>query len=204
MIHIKGVHSTQMVADRAVTHFKETPADQPIFAMLSIYDLHSPNGLQPQDQSDPRCASMPPWDPPNYNEADVSDKPAVIQTLPVQPYADGWPMVTYCQEMLGVDRAVGQVIGELPAENRLDNTLLMFTADNGMTWGQHRLGQQKSWPYATPAALRPLARRTLGRHAANHHRDHVGHRLRARRCASSPGRHACLARTTAAVPGPMA
>ena len=151
--HIKGLDSTQMVADRAVMHFKETPASTPIFAMLSIYDLHSPNTVQPQDKGDPRCANMPPWDPPNYNEADVSDKPHAIQDLPLQPYPDGWPMVTYCEEMLGVDRAVGEVTDELSAEGRLDNTLLLFTADNGMTWGQHRLGQQKNWPYATPLPL---------------------------------------------------
>ena len=153
VVHVKGTDSTQMVADRAVAHFKETPADTPIFAMLAIYDLHSPNTVQPQDKGDPRCANMAPWDPPNYNEADLSDKPLAIQKLPLQPYPDGWPMVTYCEEMLGVDRAVGEVITELQAENRLDNTLLMFTADNGMTWGQHRLGQQKSWPYATPVPL---------------------------------------------------
>jgi arylsulfatase A-like enzyme len=150
---IKGVHSTKMVADRAVAHFQETPASTPIFAVLSLYDLHSPNSRQPEDRGDPRCANMPPWDPPNYNEADVSDKPSAIQNLPPQPYAEGWPMVTYCEEMLGVDRAVGQLTAELAAEGRLDNTLLVFAADNGMTWGQHRLGQQKSWPYATPIPL---------------------------------------------------
>jgi len=54
---------------------------------------------------------------------------------------------------LCVDRAIGEVLDELRAENRLDNTLLMFTADNGMTWGQHRLGETKEWPYATPLPL---------------------------------------------------
>lgn len=147
--HIKALHSTKMVAERAVARFQATPAETPIFAVLSMYDLHSPNAPQPEDKGDPRCAGMPPWDPPNYNEPDVSDKPPGIQALGMQPYP-GWPMVTYCEEMLGVDRAVGQVIDELSAEGRLDNTLLVFTADNGMTWGQHRLGQQKSWPYATP------------------------------------------------------
>ncbi len=61
-----------MVADRAVMHFKETPADTPIFAMLSIYDLHGPNTPMPGYLGDPRCANIPPWDPPNYNEADLS------------------------------------------------------------------------------------------------------------------------------------
>ncbi len=61
--------------------------------------------------------------------------------------------MTYCEEMLGVDAAVGEILDELSAENRLDNTLLVFTADNGMAWGQHRLGQSKEVPYATPVPL---------------------------------------------------
>jgi N-acetylglucosamine-6-sulfatase len=150
---VKGVHSTKMVGDRAVMRFSQTPASQPIFAVLSIFNLHGPNTPQAQDVGDPRCASMPPWNPPNYNEADVSDKPAAIQALAPLPYPDGWPMVRYCEELLGIDRAVGQVTAELAAEGRLDNTLLVFTADNGMAWGQHRLAQNKTWPYTTPVPL---------------------------------------------------
>jgi hypothetical protein len=48
---------------------------------------------------------------------------------------------------------VGEVLDELRRENRLDNTVIVFTADNGMTWGAHRLGESKSWPYATPVPL---------------------------------------------------
>ena len=151
--NVNDLHSTQMVGNRMVMHLQETPADQPVFALLSIFDMHSPNEPQEQDVGDPRCANMPPYNPPNYNEADVSDKPGPIQALPLLPYAGGWPMVTYCEEMLGVDRVIGQVVGELEAEGRLDNTLLVFTADNGMAWGAHRQEQTKQWPYATPVPL---------------------------------------------------
>ena len=146
-------HSTQMVADRTIMHLRDTPATTPVFAVVSIFNLHSPNTPMPEFKDDPRCAAMPPWNPPNYNEQDVSDKPAQVQALPLLPYADGWPMVGYCEEMLGVDKAVRQVTDELEADGRLDNTLLVFTADNGMSWGAHRFGQQKRMPYATPVPL---------------------------------------------------
>ena len=145
--------STQMIGDRAVMRLRETPADQPVFAVLSFYDLHLPNHPEPQFVGDPRCADIPPWDTPAYNEADVSDKPGGIQVLPLLPFPSGWPMVTYCEEMLGVDQAVGQVIDELEAENCLDNTLLVLSADNGVAWGAHRLSQRKQWPYTTPVPL---------------------------------------------------
>src|SRR4029078_11669669 len=87
------------------------------------------------------------------NEDDVSDKPAYIQKLPKLRYVDGWPMVDYCREMFGVDDAVKRVTEETAAEGRLNNTLLVFTADNGMSWGAHRRGQQKNTPDATALPL---------------------------------------------------
>jgi arylsulfatase A-like enzyme len=147
------LHSTLMVGERTIQHLRETPATTPVFAVLSVFDTHAPNTPLSQFKDDPRCANMPPWDPPNYNEADVSDKPAFIEALPLLPYPDGWPMRTYCEELLGVDLMMKQVIDELTSDGRIDNTLLVFTADNGMTWGSHRMGQQKLVAYATPVPL---------------------------------------------------
>jgi len=144
---LKGVHSTQFVANSAVARFRDTPPETPLFAVLSIYNLHLPNTPMAQDIGDTRCANFPPYNPPNYNEADVSDKPTGIQELPLLLDPAGWPMVRNCEAMLGVDRAVGQVVDELEAQGRLHNTLLLFTADNGIAWGAHRLGQNKMWPY---------------------------------------------------------
>jgi N-acetylglucosamine-6-sulfatase len=145
-------HSTQMVADRAVMRFRRVRADKPIFAMLSIYNLHKPNTPMPRFRGAPSCAGMPPWKPPSYNEADVSDKPAWVRNRSLLFSSAGWPMVGHCEEMLGVDWAVKRVIDELRAQGRLDNTLLIFTADNGMGWGEHRLPGKRS-PYATPVPL---------------------------------------------------
>ena len=146
-------HSTRMAAERTVMHMRSAPADKPIFAVVSVFNVHGPNYPMPEFKNDPRCTDMPPWKPPNYNEADVADKPAVIQALPLVLYPDGWPMVRYCRELLGVDWAVKLVTDELAAEGRLENTLLVFTADNGVGWGAHRIGQHKSMPYTTPVPL---------------------------------------------------
>ena len=148
-----GLHSTLMVGQRTIQHLRETPSTTPVFAVLSVFDTHAPNTPMGQFKDDPRCANIPPWDPPNYNEAEVSDKPAFIQAEPLLPYPDGWPMRGYCEELLGVDLVVKQVIDELTADGRINNTLLVFTADNGMTWGAHRMAQQKLVAYATPVPL---------------------------------------------------
>ena len=152
--HYDEPHSTQFVTDTAITRLQQVPAGVPDFLLLTPYTTHAPDIPMPQFVGDPRCANMPPWDPPSYNQADVSSMPAyvrnhVVNNLP----AAGYPMVQFCESMLGIDWMVGRVVSELTAEGRIDNTLFMFTADNGMTWGEHRLPLNKDTPYATPVPL---------------------------------------------------
>jgi N-acetylglucosamine-6-sulfatase len=146
-------HSNRMIAERTIQRLRETPVGQPVFAMVSLYAPHAPGLPMPEHVGDKRCAGMAPWKPPNYNEADVSDKHPNLQKLPLQKSTAGWPMVKLCEQMLGVDWVVQQVTQELIAQGRFDNTLFIFTADNGMAWGQHRLGADKQWPYTTPVPL---------------------------------------------------
>jgi len=145
-------HSTEFIGQQTVARMENADPDKPIFAVLSPVDTHLPNIPMPQFEADARCNSMQPWKPLNYNEADVSDKPAYVRSLPLVPYPEGWPMTTMCREMLGVDWMVEQVTDELARQGRLDDTLLVFTADNGMAWGAHRL-ELKETPYVTPVPL---------------------------------------------------
>ncbi len=149
----EGYHSTMMVAERASERISQTAAETPVFAVLSFYNLHAPNLPMPEFAEDARCLGIPPWNPPNFNEADMSDKPASMRKLPLLADTDGWPMEGYCREMLGIDWAAEQVITTLEQTGRLDNTMLVFTADNGMGWGAHRWGQKKNRPYTTPVPL---------------------------------------------------
>jgi arylsulfatase A-like enzyme len=145
-------HSTQWVTNTAVSAMAATDPNKPLFAYLSIVDTHRPAMPMPQFKDDTRCDSMPPWNPPNYNEADVSDKPGYVRNTKLLKYPDGWPVVSYCKEMLGVDWMVNQVVTELINEGRFDNTMFVFMGDNGMSWGQHRQ-QLKETPYAVRIPL---------------------------------------------------
>src|SRR5438552_10620185 len=50
------------------------------------------------------------------------------------------------QSALDVDRAVGAIVRALRETGRLHHTLIVFTSDNGMTWGEHRW-MRKEVPY---------------------------------------------------------
>jgi arylsulfatase A-like enzyme len=53
-------HSTQMVAERAVARIQEAPLDRPVFALLSIYNMHGPNTPMREFAGSSLCADMPP------------------------------------------------------------------------------------------------------------------------------------------------
>jgi arylsulfatase A-like enzyme len=144
-------HSTYVVTNLMTEHIRATPPEEPIFAFLSLFDGHAPYEPMPRFVGDPACTDVAPWAGPAYDEADVSDKPAWVQALPrlAEPAYD---LRTRCEEVLTIDWAVAEVTAALEEAGRLDDTLLVFTADNGYLIGDHRI-TDKLVPYATPVPL---------------------------------------------------
>jgi arylsulfatase A-like enzyme len=108
---------------------------------------------------------------PSFNEADVSDKPKIIRALPLLT-TDIISQVTEAnrqrlESLLSVDEGVKTIIDELETDGVLDNTLIIFTSDNGWLQGQHRIRQGKDSPYKASVQV-PLMIRgpgiTGGRH----------------------------------------
>ena len=105
-------YSTDVIADLAVQRIREAPADQPLFALIAPFTPHEPNLPAPRHEGDARCADLEPWAPPNYDEADVSDKPPYIREAP--PLGDGgFDLTAHCESLLAVDELIGRVGDEL-------------------------------------------------------------------------------------------
>ncbi len=85
--------------------------------------------------------------PPNFNEANVSDKPESIRKL--RPVTAGRTIdlqrMYRCEleSLLSVDEGVKQVVDALRSRGELDNTLLVYTSDNGYFHGEHRIPHGK-------------------------------------------------------------
>lgn len=83
-----------------------------------------------------------PPDPPNFNEADVSDKPTWVRELPIlsQSTIDTWhtERIASQRALLGVDDGIQQIVEALKAKGQLDNTMIIFMSDHGFSWGAHR------------------------------------------------------------------
>jgi arylsulfatase A-like enzyme len=91
--------------------------------------------------------------PPSFNEADTSDKPANLTTaLPDPLSADQIAQLKLDYRgrigaLLAVDDHVKKLLSILQRTHQLSNTLVVFTSDNGWLQGQHRVPGDKFLPY---------------------------------------------------------
>ncbi|HEX2233252.1 MAG TPA: sulfatase [Thermoleophilaceae bacterium] len=121
-------------------------------------------------------AGVPLPQPPNFNEADVSDKPATIRRRPpFTPERIAQIQEAYQQRLeslMSVDDAVGQIMSTLERTGELQNTLVIFTSDNGFLHGEHRVGFGKVYLYE-PSIRVPLIMRGPGVPAGQRRRQLV-------------------------------
>jgi arylsulfatase A-like enzyme len=104
---------------------------------------------------------LPPHRPPNFNEADVSDKPDSVNWRPLFDEAGIAGIEEFRRgqilSLLSADRAIEAIVQKLEESGELDNTVIIFLSDNGKHWGEHRL-ESKGTAYEesvrVPFALR--------------------------------------------------
>jgi N-acetylglucosamine-6-sulfatase len=124
-------------------------ARQPFFLYVSTYTPHSPAASPPRHKDLFVDAELP--RPPSFNEADVSDKPAVIRNFPpLDEAAIAWLEDEYrrrLRSLQAIDDMVETIVGTLEATGELDRTYVIYTSDNGFHMGEHRLVAGKDTPY---------------------------------------------------------
>jgi N-acetylglucosamine-6-sulfatase len=90
------------------------------------------------------------WRPKSYNERDVSDKPEWLRHTPLlsakrRASIDAFRKDQYAT-LQTVDEWVARIVSALHDQGVLDNTMIVFTSDNGYFWGEHR-ESGKNLPY---------------------------------------------------------
>lgn len=83
---------------------------------------------------------------PAFNEADLSDKPPAIQSLSRMRNQDiacnDQIARDQAESMLAVDDLVAELVAAITATGELNDTIFIFTSDNGYFHGEHRLTQK--------------------------------------------------------------
>jgi arylsulfatase A-like enzyme len=157
-----ALYQTDVYANKAVDYInRKAPAAQPFFLSWAPLAPHGERAVAGVDlsQRNPRPAPRHRGDldhvtvpePANYDEADVSDKPAAIRNRPrISAAAEAQLAVRLkgrLESLLAVDEAVARIVSALQANGELANTVIVFTSDNGWMQGEHRIVSGKIVPY---------------------------------------------------------
>jgi N-acetylglucosamine-6-sulfatase len=125
-------------------------------------DEHPPAGPEPAPRYYGSLATLHLPRPPNFNEADVFDKPSFIRDLPpLTPGEIHSITVEYQNELealRSVDDGVERIVDTLRQDGQLNNTYIFFTSDNGYFEGEHRIKRSKFLPYESSTHLPMLLR----------------------------------------------
>jgi arylsulfatase A-like enzyme len=102
---------------------------------------------------------------PSWNEADMTDKPVAMQARRPIGFARAAAIQEGYQQrlesLLAVDDAVASILETLRVSGELDDTLILFTSDNGFFHGEHRVPMGKLLVYE-PSIRLPLLMRGPG------------------------------------------
>jgi N-acetylglucosamine-6-sulfatase len=140
-------YSTTVLTKRALAFLRSAAeTHSPFFLYFAPIAPHLPALPAPADTSYKAPLFSP---PPSFNEPRLSDKPwaAEFPRMSTHQRQD----VHYYRRrqlasLLAVDRSVAEIVATLSATQRLSDTVIVFTSDNGFLWGEHRL-VGKIWPY---------------------------------------------------------
>jgi N-acetylglucosamine-6-sulfatase len=143
-------YQTDLLARKAVQFINDTPDAAPLFLFLAPSAPHEPATPAKRHKRAAVVRDQAPR-PPSFNEADMSDKSGVWRNrdaLSGQRISeiDGF-YVKQVRSMYAVEDMVADVLAALETTNRLDNTYVFFTSDNGYHHGEHRIPEDKQTPF---------------------------------------------------------
>jgi N-acetylglucosamine-6-sulfatase len=164
MVHFgKGPrsHVTRVINNKAASLARRlTPGTQPLYLQVDHRAPHTETGVNSGGRCGARAVPEPGGrrlrheplpNPPSFNEADVTDKPSWVRDRPLLNEGRVRKIAKRYDCALGalrsVDRGLKQILQALKKTGELDDTVLVFTSDNGFYFGEHRIARDKTIPY---------------------------------------------------------
>lgn len=155
------IHVTQKNENDALEFLRDRPKDRPFCLSVAFFAAHAednnPKQYLPQPQSMSLYSDVTIPIPPTANPESLRRLPPFLQA-PANEGRKRWTwrfdtpekyqemMKNYYRLCTEVDTTCGRVLAELKAQGALDNTLIIFTGDNGYFHGDRQLAD-KWYPY---------------------------------------------------------
>lgn len=155
---IKDKHSSELYADAGIAFLENYDSEDPFFLYMAFQAPHDPREMPQKylDMYDTAALSLPPnfmpQHPHHNGEIDVRDE-----------WLAGYPrtgaeikanIAAYYAMITHLDEQIGRVLKTLEDKGMLDNTIIVFSGDNGLAVGQHGLmGKQNVYEHSINVPL---------------------------------------------------
>jgi uncharacterized sulfatase len=162
----KGRYTTDWLTDRALEWVDAVHGDAPFCLMVSYPDPHTPYQVREPYASvfDPASLTLP----PTFQQRDVPDWVAKGRERYADVFGNGIDdpereanlrrhKAAYCGMVRCLDDNVGRLLDHLGPSGRLDDTVVVYTADHGDYMGEHGLFG-KGGPYISAFRVPLLVR----------------------------------------------
>ena len=148
-------HSSQRLADGTIEFLKARAAaheTKPFYIYLAPPVPHDPRAAEPQFRKlyDPAKIPLSPAFMPQhpFDNGEMSVRDEKLAPWPRTPADTRQQTADYYACITGLDHHLGRVFAELKASGQWDNTILIFTGDNGLSLGEHGLfGKQNLYEF---------------------------------------------------------
>jgi len=154
---------TDYLNKQAVEFLWKNSKNQPFAMILSHKAVHAP--IIPAERHDAYYADYE-YESPLVCEGNIESKPVLQRNVPWKPSYEYESIVPEPGEprrgrghdrtsivtdqircLLSVDEGVGEIFKVLEEKGQLDNTMIVYTSDNGMLMGEHNRFHTKRWAY---------------------------------------------------------
>lgn len=143
--YLEPEYLTEAITRRAVDFVRRPrEADTPFYLSVHYTAPHSPwVGQHPQRLLE-RYAGC---DFPSMPRLPIRDEGVIVLEPETQAWRDS--LMGYFASITAVDEGVGQIVSALRESGTLDNTLIIFTSDNGFQCGHHGIWGKGNgtWPF---------------------------------------------------------
>jgi N-acetylglucosamine-6-sulfatase len=128
-------YTTYYERDKILEFLGSQPGSQPFFIFWSPSAPHARATPAPEDTN---LFSQYTYRGRGYGETDLRDKPSWVRTNNNEQGSDDL-VRRQLRSLQSVDRSFAAVVDKIRSLGKLDNTLIVYTSDNGYLWGEHGL-----------------------------------------------------------------
>jgi len=167
----KDFYYTDAISAGAVTYIRQTPADTPLFLYVAYTAAHWPLHARPEDIAKYKGRYAGGWDRLRETRLARMKQLGVVRAdAPLSPRHDEVPawddepnkawqerrMEVYAAQIDRMDHGIGRILESLQEQGRLDDTLILFTIDNGGCHVEYGANRKGSFLNETTRGGRPL------------------------------------------------